>query len=293
VTRRRSLTAEGVAAFRARARFEPGSLRGDDQLASRLIGWKLRVLATTPLLRDVMLTVYERVLPGAYFYMMARTKYLDEFVMREVQRGAEQVVILGAGLDSRAYRLPGLERCLVFEVDHPGTQAWKRERVAAALGAVPNHVRFVPVDFAREQVADRLAANGYVTEKPTCVLWEGVMMYLPSRAVDETFSFLARTPRLALGFDYILSAAFTDPQPFHGAREGMAYVARRGESYQSGLNDALLGEYLRERGFVLEDHLHAADLERRYLRDPDGHLRGRVCAHFVVASARAGNSKAL
>lgn len=290
MNRHRSLTAEGVAAFRARACFEPGTMRGDDELASHLIGPMLRVLATTPVVRDVMLHVYERVLPGAYFYMMARTKYLDAFVQREVAHGAEQVVILGAGLDSRAYRLRGLTNCKVFEVDHPGTQAWKRARVASALGALPDYVRFVPVDFARERIGDRLVASGYSPARPTCVLWEGVMMYLPSPAVDDTFSFLAKSSRLALGFDYILAAAFDDPRPFHGAREGMAYVARRGEAYQSGLNDALLGEYLHARGFVLEDHLHAADLEQRYLQYPNGRLRGRVCGHFVVASARAANS---
>jgi methyltransferase (TIGR00027 family) len=120
--------------------------------------------------------------------IVARTVAIDEAI-----RGAAvpQLVILGAGLDGRAWRMPELRDTVVFEVDHPDSQRVKRER-AAALEPVARAIHFVPVDFTRDNLDDALAAAGHDPAKPTTWIWEGVVMYLPRADIEATLDVIAR-----------------------------------------------------------------------------------------------------
>jgi methyltransferase (TIGR00027 family) len=120
--------------------------------------------------------------------MVARTVAIDDAI-RGVTSG--QVVILGAGLDGRAWRMPELAEAIVFEVDHPDTQRAKRER-AGVLSQAAREVRFVPVDFTRDALDDALNAAGHDPTRPTTWLWEGVVMYLTSEQIGSTLDAVAR-----------------------------------------------------------------------------------------------------
>src|SRR6478609_1158924 len=177
------LSAEGVTLARAIGSLEldPG-LKNPDHLAPLFLRPSLRALLV-PGLRHGLRIGIEAALPGAANFLLARTRALDAFLERELLGRPDQLVILGAGLDSRPYRFAEkLEGVRVFEVDLPSTGKWKQARLREN-GLSSAHVIFVGIDFAHEQLDVRLRDCGYVAEARTVFLWEGVTYYLPEGAV--------------------------------------------------------------------------------------------------------------
>lgn len=131
---------------------------------------------------------------GRTRHLPLRTREIDEAIAEAVRGGARQLVVLGAGLDARAWRLDALEDVRVFEVDHPATQAYKRERVG---GRAPRarEVVFVGVDFERQDLAQRLAESGHDANAPTIYVWEGVTMYLTRAAIEATLRSIVAASR--------------------------------------------------------------------------------------------------
>src|SRR5687768_15254227 len=147
-------TAEGACALRAAGTtLRDPALRNPDYMAKDFIapGLKLSAIVKVPLLRRLSPRILESVLPGAFWFELARTRFMDDVLLEEIRDGAIQVVLLGAGLDSRFYRLRDeLGDASLFEVDHPVTAAVKAERLRAIFGAMPAHVRYVRVDLDRK-----------------------------------------------------------------------------------------------------------------------------------------------
>lgn len=148
------------------------------------------VRAEDRLKRNTNRTMLEVTRHGADMVVL-RTMIIDVYVRTALEGGARQLVILGAGLDGRAYRLPELASVDVFEVDHPATQAFKRERVAK-LSSSAKSIAFVSVDFERETLLKKLADAGHRAGEPTVWLWEGVVMYLTRQAARATLRSIAR-----------------------------------------------------------------------------------------------------
>ena len=140
-----------------------------------------------------------------FLHVLARTRAIDEALTAAVESGAQQVVILGAGHDSRAYRMKELlRRTTVFELDLPAPQEYKRQRVREVTGGALLNLRYVPIDFARQDLAMVLRKAGYRKDCRTFFIWEGVTMYLPQDAVLATLRFVATAsgPGSAIVFDY-------------------------------------------------------------------------------------------
>jgi len=131
---------------------------------------------------------------GLAAHLPLRTLAIDAVVAQAITRGARQLVILGAGLDARAFRMPELCEALVFEVDHPATQRYKADRIAARAPSC-RELRFVAVDFAKDDLVARLQGAGLDPDVPSVFVWEGVTMYLPSPAIDGTLSAIATLTR--------------------------------------------------------------------------------------------------
>jgi methyltransferase (TIGR00027 family) len=145
---------------------------------------------------------------GDLGFIVARCRYMDDVLSEELGRGIQQLVILGAGYDSRAYRFDQLkDRVKVFEVDHPATQKNKLKKLERILGSsgLTGYVTFVPVDFTRQTLAARLPEYGYSERLKTLFIWEGVTMYLDAPSVDSTLAFVAShsAPGSAIVFDYM------------------------------------------------------------------------------------------
>jgi methyltransferase (TIGR00027 family) len=222
--------------------------------------------------------------------VVARTRLIDETVAAELP-GVSQVLILGAGFDSRAYRLAGLRDVPVFEVDHPATQAAKRRvlrRSARGPAETAAHgVRFVPVVFGADDPGRALAASGFAPGERTLALWEGTTNYLDPAAVDGTLRFLASVlgPGSRLVFTYVDRAMIDGSADFAGAQTTMAAVRRVGEPFTFGLAPGEVPGYLATRGFSLEWDVRVSDAAARFY--PAGHCPTAPAYYHVAASRRA------
>ena len=203
---------------------------------------------------------------------------------RAFPAGFRQVVILGAGLDTYAYRSPLMDRLRIFEVDHPATQAWKRQRLAEVGISVPEPLTFAPIDFERETLAGGLAAVGFRSNERTFFTWLGVVPYLTDEAVLATVGYVAGLKGGAqIVFDYVTAAEFNAEQEGQATHEALsARVASAGEPFRSAFNPARLPAQLRSLGFRTVEDVSGGDLVARYLgRAPSGRAS---TAHVVRAA---------
>jgi methyltransferase (TIGR00027 family) len=287
-----SRTAEQNALFRALEAARPAGKRlFDEPLARAFLRWPLTLvvrLGDFPGLHQVLPWYIDYRWPGVRSSVVARTKLIDDTIAGSFDEHIEQVVILGAGFDSRAYRLPSLRRVTVFEVDHPDTQAAKRAVLARMLSVPPEHVRFVATDFNQRDLVSAMAAAGYRESARTFILWEGVTNYLTEAAVDATLRWCARTPPGSLLlFTYVHSDILTNPSAFVGTKNLFAALERSGERFTFGIEPRRLPDFLADRGLTLLSDLGAAEYRQRYFGDAARRMRGHE--FYRVALARVGH----
>jgi len=196
-------------------------------------------------------------------YMQVRTRVIDDAVRAFVTTGGRQIVLLGAGYDTRALRMPELAGCRVFEIDHPATQTHKRT-VLDRLGAV-SPARYLTWNFEARpmsQLPDALAAAGLDRDAPTLTIWEGVTMYLTEPAIDASLRAIRAwsPPGSKLAMMYFARSRIEEPSP--AVRLVKSLVARAGEPFTWGWNPRELPPYLESRGFVVEADTSMTDAAR-------------------------------
>jgi len=215
---------------------------------------------------------------GLRAFVAVRSRFAEEEMARAVAKGVRQAVILGAGLDTFAYRNPHPE-LQVYEIDHPATQAWKRERLHEGGIAVPQSVHFAPIDFERDTLAHGLAAAGFREDQPAFFSWLGVVPYLTRDAAFATLRFIAGLPeRSGVVFDYAI------PRELLSEREQMAFdllrerVARAGEPFRSFFEPERLSQDLQEMGFTAIENLDGAAIREKWFGQPaqEQRLHGRA-----------------
>ncbi|MET0425337.1 MAG: class I SAM-dependent methyltransferase [Actinoplanes sp.] len=283
---RASRTAEQVALFRALESARGPNRLFDDPYAARFLTGGYRLAAALarvrPVGRGLERFIDTRWPAGPRASAVARTRLIDDLAAAALAAGATQVVLLGAGYDSRAHRLPAMAGARVFEVDHPATQAVKRrllgdtgcERLGDTgheklgdtgherLGATGHAgLRFVPADLLHDDLGEALTAAGFRPER-TVVIWEGVTNYLTEPAVDATLRLLAA--RAAPGSRIILT--YVDRSVLTSDDDWPAAVRRQGEPWTFGFDPAELPGYLAARGLRLTLDLSTSDAAARYLR---------------------------
>jgi methyltransferase (TIGR00027 family) len=284
---RPSRTACQNALFRAlEAQKAPDERVAGDTLAARFLTPEYRLvaeLARVPALRRRTEAFIDRRWPCVRGGVVARTRFLDDTVARELP-GVRQVLILGAGFDSRPYRLAGMAGVETFEVDHPDTQALKRRVLDREHGSRTVAPHLVPVVFGKDDVSTALSEAGFGRGARTLVLWEGTTNYLGADAVDGTFCFLSE----ALGsgspvlFTYVHAGLLDGSVPFEGGPTTMRAVRKVGEPMTFGFEPGDVPAYLAERGFALEWDLAVSELATRgYWEDPPS-----LPAYYHVAGAR-------
>jgi len=182
-------------------------------------------------------------------FMAVRSRFAEDALAYAIERGTAQYVVLGAGLDTFAYRspFPGLR---IFEVDHPATQTWKRRKLAAAGIDAPPTLTFVPVDFEREILSERLEAAGFRRDAPVFFTWLGVTMYLTEPAIESTLRFIASTaPGGGVAFDYLAPVAWRHLRTRVGVWWLKRKVAAAGEPFKTSLAPRRLHDRLSALGF--------------------------------------------
>jgi methyltransferase (TIGR00027 family) len=264
-----SRTAEYIALFRAIESARPPERRlFTDPFAREFLSPSLRLaadLARIPLLSYVVPWIIDTRWPGVRPSGIARTRFIDDVLIRAIQKGVQQVVILGAGFDCRAYRIAGMERLRVIEVDHPDTLHAKRQRLQQRLGRLPDHVHFVAIDFNHQLLEEEITTTIFDTAEPTVFIWEGVTNYLTAPAVDATFRAIRRlaTSGLVL-FTYVHKAVLDSNTSFEGTHNLHRTLQRVGERWTFGFEPAALPDYLAQRGFRLVEDVGSVEYRARY-----------------------------
>jgi methyltransferase (TIGR00027 family) len=269
-----SQTARGAAAYRAIHQTHEGGAIFGDPFAERILDEETRAtlgeLAGNPSLR------------GMRLFIVSRSRFSEEALGSCVARGARQVVVLGAGLDTFSLRNPFPE-VRVFEIDFPATQAWKRERLSEAGIALPKTLTFAPVDFERESLADGLVRAGFRRDQPAFFQWLGVVPYLTREAISSTLDFIASIPASAVVFDYTEPFENQPPERRANLMATADRAAARGEPWLSFFRpDEILG-LLRDKGFSVVEDLGFADLVHRFSPDLAGGLHRGPGGHVIRA----------
>lgn len=228
--------------------------------------------------------------PGVWEFLAARDRCIDDHLEACLAEGLEQLVILGAGYDARAYRFEALRAGIkVFEVDHPATQAVKLKKVEAIFGARPSHVTYVPIDFDRESLAGRLFECGYDEGLKTLFIWQGVTFYLTAQAVADTLAFVAghSRPGSSIIFDY-MDPTLLAGAPRHGEVGSMRrYRGLTGEGLGFSIPIAAIRDFLEARGFTQVKNADHVALESAYY---NGSRPRKVADGYAIASAVVGPS---
>jgi methyltransferase (TIGR00027 family) len=233
-----SRTAEFMALFRALESMQSERRRlFYDPFAALFLSASLRRIAqcsAMPILGPLLPQIIDHFWPGARSSGVARTRLIDDWVEASMANGSQQLVMLGAGFDSRAWRMPVLAGLPIFEVDHPATAAKKRRLVAAVAAERPDLIS-VTLDFDRDRLPDALAAAGFDSRRRSTVVWEGVTNYLRADAVRSVFAWVGT---LAAGstliFTYVHRGVIADPTSFEGAERILRTVANAGEPWTFG-----------------------------------------------------------
>jgi len=230
----------------------------------------------------------ERLFPGLSSSIMARVRYFDDFVKKSIEDGLKQIVILGAGYDTRAYRIEELkENVNIFEMDHPNTQGFKIEKIKEIFGSTPENVVYVPVDFEKEKIGEKLIENGFISSKKTLFILEGLVMYIPPESVAETFLFI--TENSAKGstviFDYYPKSVVDGTCKLEIGQNIRNHLIKIGEPLQFGIKEEEMENFLKEFGFSSIENVTSEDYKKAYFQGEN--KKRDVCellyfAHAVV-----------
>jgi methyltransferase (TIGR00027 family) len=207
-------------------------------------------------------------------FIAARHRIADEKLARALERGTRQVVILGAGLDTTALRAAAGTGVRYFEVDHPATQAWKRQRLAEEGLEPPETLVFAPIDFEAETLAQGLAAVGFDTGAPAFFVWLGVVPYLTEEAIRSTLRFIAGVPAAEVVFDYANPPSQLEPEVRDRHEKRAARMAEIGEAWISYFDSQTLAAELTALGAVEIEDLGPADIQRDILGMADPRYAG-------------------
>jgi methyltransferase (TIGR00027 family) len=198
-------------------------------------------------------------------FVAVRTRFAEDALAAAVERGVRQLVVLGAGLDTYAYRSTLRDRLRIFEVDHPATQAWKRQRLADAAIPIPSSLTFAPIDFEYQTLAEGLATAGFDSAQQTFFTWLGVVPYLTEEAVWSTLGFIASLPHGAhVVFDYSDPPASLSAEARIQHQRRATHVAELGEAWLNYFEADELRAKLMALGFSEVEDLGPPQMAARY-----------------------------
>jgi methyltransferase (TIGR00027 family) len=278
---RPSATAQRVAMRRAAHQLLDHPKIFDDPVALRIIGQESAsaLQADAHRFETSPLSSYLRA------FVAARSRFAEDELALGVQRGVRQYVILGAGLDTFAFRNPFPEGVLqVFEVDHPATQSWKRARLDEVAIPLPGNLTFAPVDFETQTLEEGLREAGYDPGQCTFFSWLGVTEYLTPEAVMATLRFLASAPvESGVVFDYMISPSLLNPAQRSRFDALAQRVASAGEPWQAFFDPELLTSELRAMGFGTVEDKGPEEINARYFKNRKDGLRVGSLSHLMNA----------
>jgi methyltransferase (TIGR00027 family) len=286
-----SRTAQYMALFRALESTLPHRRRlFNDVYAISFLDSGLKLAAfvsSIPLIGSIIPLIVQNKSAGAMSAGIARTKFIDDLLEGIVRKGINQVVILGAGFDTRAQRLPFLKNVAVIEIDHPDTSAFKVSKLKETLPDLPANVRYLQIDFNKQTLGELALKSKIDLNIPTVYIWEGVTNYLPKEAIDKTFSFVQKSAKgSSIIFTYINKKVLENPAAYRGVDKVKKYLEDSDERWQYGFNPEEMPAYLNNFGLVLKSDSGAEEFRTKYMGDRKNWNWGYEFYRVAVAEVR-------
>ncbi len=272
----------------AMEQYEPPAQRIiDDDLATKVLPGGVRFflkLLRIPLLRNWMINLFEKQIEGASSAFLCRKRYIDDTIIATAENGSVAAIVnLGAGFDTRVYRLPKLATIPAWEVDQLVNIEAKRKGVQNALGNIPAQVTLVPINFMTQDLGVVLNDHGYNGDKKTFFIWEAVSQYLTETAVRQTFHFLAQSPAGSqLTFTYVLKD-FIEGKNLYGEEKFYERMVTKNNIWHFGFDPAEVGDFLQEYGWRLIEDLSYEELNNRYAKSIGRNLPSMKIERMVYA----------
>ena len=225
----------------------------------------------------------EQKVPGLWGGIMSRKRYIDDKTVEAVCDRVEAVVNLGAGFDTRAFRLPELADVPVWEVDLPQIMEAKRPRLESVFQTTPDHVKLVPIDFDRQDLGTVLPSHGYARDTRTFFIWEGVTQYVSEEGIRATLDSLATAPAGSqLVFTYT-PRDFIDGEVFYGQEYLYRQMVVKDAIWRFGIVPEKLDDFLNDYGWRVVEHLDYDELYERYVTPTGRKLQSMAIERIVLA----------
>lgn len=258
-------TAFGAAAVRLIEQYEPEDKRlFDDPVIYHLTYPFLRFLLKFKFMRDYYIRLSEKIIPGIIGGQICRTKFIDDKTL-SVLKDVEQILILGAGLDTRAYRLKGIAQKIVYEIDLPSVQLYKKQKLIKYLGGLPASVNYIPIDFNKTKTETVLDNSSFDFNKRTLVIFEAVTQYITADAVDEVFKFISKLPNNSyLLFTYVLKDAIE--RKTESAKKLMDWSEKKKYPFIFGIDPSVIASFLRNYNIEIVEDVGSKFYQEKYLK---------------------------
>jgi len=295
VEKRHSETAIFAALYRAIANKEFKTERfGSDYLAEYFLPFHFKFLIKFKKIRINVKNKSNKLTPGMYEYMLARTAFIDNVFIDALNKNIPQIVLLGAGYDTRAYRFAKLNNTTkIIELDIATTQNRKKKCLKKTQIDFPKHVTLVPIDFNKKSLKNVLEKAGYEINEKTLFIWEGVSYYLEPDSVDATLEFVKNSSHneSVIAFDYAISISEENINNYYGVKK-FAQTWRKHRSdelFRFAIDEGKIESFLEQRGLKIVNHLDNREIEKTFLLNEKGSLIGQITGSFRFATASPNN----
>lgn len=253
---------------------------GPDFIAECFLSMPLKLLSRSRKFRDNANAKVNKSTPGIYEYIIARTLFIDDVFKQALDESIPQIVLLGAGYDSRGIRFKDLNSAArIIELDMAATQNRKIKCLKRNKITIPEYLTFASIDFNKQSMENALASAGYQFGKRNLFIWEGVSMYLEAQSVRDTLAFIRQSSASdsLLAFDFVVSFSHKEVDKYHGAKEMLHFMKEKykNEPFTFSLDGKNIGEFLNECGHKIVRHLNQDEIETAYLNKEDGSSIGK------------------
>lgn len=258
-------TAFGAAAFRLIEQYEPEDKRlFNDPVIYYLTNSFLRFILKSGFMRNYYIHLSDKIIPGIIGAQICRTKFIDDKTL-SVIKDVQQILILGAGLDTRAFRIEGIEQKMIFEIDLPDVQKYKKQKLMKYLNILPSMVNYIPVDFNNMKTEAALNNTSFDYNKKTLVILEAVIQYINKDAVNEVFNFISKLPGNSyLLFTYILQDVIE--RKTEVAKKLMDWSDKNHYPFLFGINQIEIGSFLKNYNLETIEDVGSEFYQEKYLK---------------------------
>ncbi len=290
IEKKSSRTAAYTCMCRASSYLEKNAhFKSGDYIAVKLLPKCIKIL-----LKSNILNLKGRLSPkGIYPYVIARTKYIDHLFTKAIRNGFEQVLILGAGFDSRAIRLLGFnDHINVYEIDTDFMIKAKLKQYKKRKISQPENNIFIPIDFNKEVLSTKLNENGFKGNKKTLFILEGLIMYLSKEEVKEILKLIydySSSGSLVV-FDYVYASVLRREKKYYGEKAIYRRVKKDKEQWIFGIEEGKIGDFLQDHKLSLVEHLDSIALEKKYFIDESGTIKTKINGTHCLVLAKKNNN---